>query len=182
LPPLAILRPAPMQPRQAYRAANPCPRFPIRFPRIWRMQSCHSEFHPLLAIGQAHSITQKPTCKVIGRLSETSVPETAPAGAAARQAWFVARRGGGSSRRPCARQTGRERRDREPAGLSETQGPGEARAAGKAPLLMAAARKRGARPNASAIVTRRAETLQGLGEAPDARSPREDGAAAHEAE
>ena len=146
------------------------------------LSSRHSEFHPLLAIGQAHSITQKPTCKVIGRLSETSVPETAPAGAAARQAWFVARRGGGSSRRPCARQTGRERRDREPAGLSETQGPGEARAAGKAPPLMAAARKRGARPNASAIVTRRAETLQGLGEAPDARSPREDGTAAHEAE
>jgi len=65
---------------------------------------------------------------------------TAPAGAAVRQAGFVARRGGGICRRPCARQAGRERRDREPAGQSETQGPGAARAAQKAPLIMAATR------------------------------------------
>lgn len=131
--------------------------------------------HPPPAVSQAHSIAQKPTCRVNRRLSETSALETAPAGAAVRQAWLVARRGGGIGRRPCARQTGRERRDREPAGLSETQGPGEARAAGKAPLLMAAARERGSRPNASAIVTRRAETLQGLGEATGALSPAKTG-------
>ena len=95
-----------------------------------------SAYHPVSAIGQAHSIAQKPTCKVNGRLSETSALETAPAGAAVRQAEFVARRGGGICRRPCARQVGRERRDREPAGSSETQGPGAARAAGKAPLIM----------------------------------------------
>jgi hypothetical protein len=58
------------------------------------------------------------------------------------------------------------------AGLTETQGPGEARAAQKAPLPMAAARKRGARQNASAIVTRRAETLQGLGGADRRREPK----------
>jgi len=74
------------------------------------------------------------------RLSETSALETAPAGAAVRQAWLVARRGGGICRRPCGRQTGRQRRDREPAGLSETQGPGKARADQKVPLIIAAAR------------------------------------------
>jgi len=128
--------------------------------------------HPQPVIWQAHNIAEKPTCRVNRRLSETSAPETAPAGAAVRQAWLVARRGGGICRRPCARQTGRERRDREPAGLTETQGPGEARAAQKAPLPMAAARKRGARQNASAIVTRRAETLQGLGGADRRREPK----------
>jgi hypothetical protein len=127
--------------------------------------------HPSSVIGQAHGIAQKPTCRVNRRLSETPALETAPAGAAVWQAGFVARRGGGTCRRPCARQTGRERRDREPAGLSEMQGPGEARAAGKAPLLMAAARKRDARQNASAIVTRRAETPQGFGGARRAHSP-----------
>lgn len=136
-----------------------------------RLKSGPSPIHPFAGIWQAHNIAEKPTWRVNRRLSETSAPETAPAGAAVRQAWLVARRGGGICRRPCARQTGRERRDREPTELLETQGPGEARAAGKAPLLMVAARKRGARPNASAIVTRRAETLQGLGEATGALSP-----------
>ena len=81
------------------------------------------------------------------RVSETG---TAPAGAAAGTRGHVGDRGGGVSRRPVPGCSRGARRDRRPAGPSKTQGPGEARAAGKAPLIMAAARKRGARLNASA--------------------------------
>ena len=68
------------------------------------------------------------------------------------RAEHVGDRGGGASRRPVPGCLRGARRDRGPAGPKETQGPGEARAAEKAPLIMAAARKRGARQYASAIV------------------------------
>lgn len=94
------------------------------------------------------------------------------------RAQHVGDRGDGASRRPVSGFSRGARRDRGPAGPSKTQGPGEARAAGKAPLFMAAARKRGARQYASAIVTRKAEPLQGSVErASDAR-PSAAGAAA----
>ena len=88
------------------------------------------------------------------------------------RAEHVGDRGGGASRRPVSGCSRGARRDRGPAGPKETQGTGEARAAGKAPLITAAARKRGGRQYASAIVTRRAETLQGLGGAGRKREPR----------
>ncbi len=98
------------------------------------------------------------------RVSET---ETAPQERQAR-AKHVGDRGGGGSRRPVPGCSRGARRDRGPAGPSKTQGPGEARAAGKAPLIMAAARKRGARLNASDCHPQGQDPL-GVGEARWAR-------------
>jgi hypothetical protein len=121
---------------------------------------------------QARAIgTAEPARRAAAVKTASAKQERPPQEPQQARAVHVGDRGGGASRRPVSGCSCGARRDRGPAGPKETQGPGDARAAGKAPLIMAAARKRGARQYASAIVTRRAETLQGLGGAGRRRDP-----------
>ena len=121
---------------------------------------------------QAYAIgTAEPARRAAAVKTASAKQERPPQEPRQARAEHVGDRGGGASRRPVSGCSRGARRDRGPAGPKETQGPGEARAAGKAPLVMAAARKRGARQYASAIVTRRAETLEGLGGAGRRREP-----------